>query len=97
MASPMIHRGQNTYDVFKVLYNCNFSGHATQVTLGSRDRWVGSDYWKYLETIQLSSFDQALMVMSRLERQNQTHLAEYRQAQEIAVAHLLPGKNSNHE
>jgi|GEM_PF-4987158 len=96
MANLLIHRDQNTYDVYKVFYNCNSNGHATQVTLGSRDRWVDSDYWKYLETIQLSSFDQALIVMAKLEKQNQTHLAEYRQAQEIAVSHLTR-KNSNHE
>lgn len=96
MANPMIRRDQNTYDVYKVFYNCNFFGLATQVTLGSRDRWVGNDYWKYLETVQLSAFDQALMTMSELESKNQTDLEEYRQAQKIAVSHLLP-KGKKHE
>lgn len=89
MVNPLVRRGRNTYDVYSVFYNSDFNGCATRVRLGSRDRWVGSDYWRYVETIQLSPFDRALRVMGRLERQHRTQSWAYRRAQQLALKLLL--------
>ncbi len=89
MPNPTVRVGRNTYAVYKVHYNCDSHGFATRVTLGSRDRWVGSDYWRYLETIQLTPMNRMLRVMIRLEQRNHTDRWVYRRAQAIACQLLI--------
>ncbi len=75
--------------VYRVCYNADCNGHAVRVKLAPRDRWVGHDYWRYVETVTPRRIDRALRVMQILEFKNQTNRYWYRLARRIASAELV--------
>jgi hypothetical protein len=81
-------------DAYRVYYNADCNGHAVRVTLAPRDRWVGHDYWRYVETWTPRRIDRALRVMQILEFKQQTSRYWYRLAQSIALAELAGRKDS---
>ena len=47
MSDRLIRRGR-IWQLYSVSYNAGHNGFATKVRFGSRDRWVGEDYWQFV-------------------------------------------------
>lgn len=90
-----IRVGRNKYDVFRVFQNAA-NETAVRVIFGSRDRWVGFDYWRYVETLTLSPLQRGISLMAKLERRRDTARWLYRLAQKATINHLL-NKKKVHE
>lgn len=83
-----IRVGRNKYDVFRVFQN-DTNETAVRVILGPRDRWVGFDYWRYVETLTLSPLQRGIWLMAKLEQRRDTARWLYRLAQKTTINHLL--------
>ena len=76
MANRLIREGK-TWHEYKICLNAGNHGEATKVRFGSRDRWVGDDYWYHVESYTPSRKQRAFLLMSRLENRKQTNLKRY--------------------
>lgn len=84
----LVRIARNKYDVFRVFPN-DTNENAVRVTFGSRDRWVGFDYWKHEGTWTLSQLQRGVKVMAELERRKDTDRWLYRLAQRTTIGHFL--------
>jgi len=76
MSNRLIRKGK-TWHEYKVCLNAGNHGEATKVRFGSRDRWVGDDYWYHVKSYKPSRKQRAFLLMSRLENRKQTNLKRY--------------------
>lgn len=87
MSNRLIREGK-TWHEYKVCLNAGNHGEATKVRFGSRDRWVGDDYWYHVKSYKPSRKQRAFLLMSRLENRKQTNLKRYAVLRKILYREL---------
>ena len=82
MGNRLIQEGK-TWHEYKICLNAGNHGEATKVRFGSRDRWVGDDYWYHVKSYTPSRKERAFLLMSKLENQKRTDSRLYEVVREI--------------
>jgi hypothetical protein len=84
MGNQLIREGRK-YLEYSVYLHAGNLGEATKVRLGSRDRWVGDDYWYFNREYEPSRKDRAFSLMSRFENCGQTDSLRYWVARAVVL------------
>lgn len=78
-----VRRGKKIV-VYKVALNCAPVDDVPRIIFGTKDKWVGVDYWTYVQEYTPTRGQRVLSIMNKFERNDETNCWLYVLARKIA-------------
>jgi len=87
MSNRLIRKGRKFLE-YDICIGAGGHGFATKCRFGSRDRWVGDDYWYFVREYEPSRKARAFLLMSRLEHQHKQDTLRYQVVKAIVTQEI---------